>query len=194
MTDKERTPALSHRWTPDYIALWGVALLSLLLNVIILRQLVIARAAARQAVDDAIGIIDQLEGTTISTNVKIDNTIVIETDLPINQSFPVEIKDSFPIDTVLAVPVDAGLLGRLNLSIPIKTTIPVDVTPTVTIDRTFHVKAPVPLNLDVPVQVSVGSTGLAPALDALKARLRTIADQLDASLLPGLSSPTPEVK
>ena len=172
MTDEQRKSAHAHRWTPDYIALWGVALISLLLNVIILRQLVIARATARQAVDDAIRVIDQLEGTTVSTNVQIDDTIVIETDLPVNQSFPVEIKDSFPIDTVLAVPVDAGLLGKLNLNIPIKTTIPVDVTPTVTIDRTFHVKAPVPLNLSVPVQISLGSTGLAPTLDSLKARLR----------------------
>lgn len=182
------------RWTPDYIALWVIAVLSLLMNLVMFRQLALARNAARQAIADSIATIDQFEQSTITTNVKIDDTIVIDTDLPVDESFPVEIKDSFPIDTVLAVPVDAGLLGKLNLNVPIKTTIPVDIKPTVNINQTFHVKAPLPIKLDVPIQIKVATTGLAPALDGLKARLQTLADQLDAGLVTAPDASTPEVK
>lgn len=200
MTEKatrkpDRDPSSERRrWTPDYIALWVIAVLSLLLNVVVLRQLALARTAARQAIADSITVIEQFEATTISTDVKIDDTVVIETDLPVNETLPVQIKDSFPIDTTVTVPVEAGLLGTLNLTVPIKTTIPVDIKPDVTINQTFHIKAPVPIKLNVPVQIAVGSTGLAPTLDMVKARLRALADRLDASLLPGAAPSTPEVK
>ena len=183
MADKERK-AGSRRWTLDYIALWLVAGVSLLLNLVILSELAIARAAVRQTIADSVAAIDQFEHSTLTTQVAFDQTVVIDTDLPVNQSIPVEIKDSFPIDTTVAVPVNAGLLGTLNLNVPIKTTIPVDVKPTVTINQTFHVKAPIPLKLDVPLQIDVASSGLAPALDGIKARLQALGEQMDGGLLP----------
>lgn len=189
MADKELKATARRRWTLDYIALWVVAGLSLVLNIFVLGQLAIARAALRQTIADTISAVDQFEHSTITTHVAIAQTVVIDTDLPVNQSIPVQIKDSFPIDTTVAVPVNAGPLGTMNLNIPIKTTIPVDVKPTITVNQTFHVKAPIPLKLDVPLQIEVASSGLGPSLDGIKARLQALGAQMDAGLLPPPATP-----
>src|SRR5574341_501451 len=69
-------PDLSHL-PPGYAILWGITILSLIANLILLRQVAVAFQAARQAVYDAIAVIDELQATTISTTVHIDDAITL---------------------------------------------------------------------------------------------------------------------
>ena len=47
-----------------------------------LREMVMARNAARQAIVDAIAAIDDFQNSSISTNIAVDDVVVIDTDLP----------------------------------------------------------------------------------------------------------------
>ena len=180
---------------PGYIVLWLVTILSLLLNVMILRQIGVAKQAAQQAIGDAIMTVDSLQDTTFTYTAVIEDTIPINADLGLSESIPVPVDETLPLDATISVPVDMGPFGIHNVTLPISGTVPVHTTLNIVVDQPLHVSTTIPVNLEVPIQVAIKDTPLATTLDDVKARLETLAVQLDRPLLSfGQSTPdaTPE--
>ncbi len=181
---QQQTGGGTHSWPFGYLLLWLLTTLSLLLNAVMLRQMLIARSIARQAVSDATAIVENLKEQTITYTIVVDDTLAIETDLPVDETIPVTIEQTIPVDVVVTVPVNAGLFGRINLDVPIQTSIPVNLRQDIEIDQTFHVDTAVPINLAIPVEIRVRDTPFAVLLDDFAGRLGRLESSLNAPLVP----------
>jgi hypothetical protein len=183
-------------FTFSHLLLWIITLASLLLNLSILRELAEAQATARESVLNAIAILDNFQEQRFAYTVTIDETMAVNTDMPVEETIPVSIDETMPINTVVTVPVKLGPLGTTNIDIPIITVIPVGLDFNVEIDQTFQVKTAVPIQLEVPVEIAVEDTPLHASLEDIKTDLYTLADQLSEPISPfsGLiGEPTVEV-
>lgn len=189
-------PKLARSLPPGYIALWVITILSLLFNVVVLRQLAIARGVARQAIDDMIVTVGNLQNTTLTYTAKVDDTIPIDADLQLNESIPVPVDETLPINATISVPVRIGPFGTYTATLPIGGTVPVRTTLNIIINQPIHVATTVPIHLEVPIQVAIKDTPLADTLGDVKTRLEALAILLDRPLLSfGQSTPetTPAV-
>ncbi len=183
---QETPPRATTPLPPGYLALWGIALISLLLNTILFRQLVLARQVALQALQDSIAMIGNLETQVIDYNVEIHQNMPINADIPINETVPIRINDDFPLETTVTVSVPAGPLGNIPVKVPISTTIPIDKTIEIGIDQTFTLSTTIPVDLEVPIQLSVQNTGLTGTLEETKIRLQLLEAELNRPLIPFL--------
>jgi hypothetical protein len=168
---------------PGILLLWLLVLFSLLLNVVILGQLLQMRRTAQLAVAETSAILESIQDATFALSIPIEETIIIEADLPVDETILVPIVTELPISTTVTVPVDAGVLGEIPLNIPIEATVPINFTTDVSIDQTFAVRAPVALDLDVPVEIAMVDTPLYGALIDAQLALSGVAAQLEASPL-----------
>jgi hypothetical protein len=182
---KTDTGKQSRRGAPGLLLLWLLVLLSILLNVVVLNQLLSLRRTASQAIGDTSVMLADLREETIALSIPIDQTIVIDTDLPIEETVTVPIRTNLPISTEVTVTVDAGLLGDIPLQVPLETTVPVDIEVDIPIDQTFAVRAPVTLNLEVPVEIVVADTPLDATLEQAQDSLDSMSAQLEASPFGG---------
>ncbi len=171
----------------SYVLLWVLVLGLLVSNVMLIRELLFARQAAASAVGAAIEALDSFHDQTFSYVVVIDETIAIDMDMPINTSIPVVINEDFDINSSVSVPVDLGPLGTTNVNVPIRTTIPIDLTVEVVIDQTFPINAPMPLYLEVPLELAVEDTPFAGTLDEAGDGLQALYDELSAPLFGAVS-------
>lgn len=171
-------------WPFGYLLLWVITVISLLMNAITLRQVVAARQVARQAIADAITVLDGFQEQSFSYTVVVDETLLIDTDLPIDERIPVSIDETMPINTTVTVNANAGPLGTIPISLPISTTVPVDLDFDVPIDQSFRITAAVPVYFEVPVALTVSQTPLHGTLDDVTARLELLMQRLDQPLVP----------
>jgi len=175
---KTQSDKAARRGRAGNLLLWLLVLTSILLNAVVLNQLFRMRRAAQLAVAEASALLADLQGQTFSATIPIDQTIVLETDLPIDETVSVPIQTEVPISTEVTVTVNAGLLGDIPLKVPIETTVPVDITVEAPISQTFAVRAPVALELEIPVEVAVADTPLYAALAQAQQALDEVAAQL----------------
>jgi len=166
------------------LLLWIVALTSLLLNLTLLRQLAAAQATAREAVLNAIDVLDDFQQQRFAYTVTIDENLAVNTDMPVDETIPVSIDETLPINTIVTVPVKLGPLGTTNIDIPISTVIPVNLDFNVEIDQTFRVNTAVPIDLEVPIEIAVEDTPLHGTLSDVKANLQELADDLAQPISP----------
>ncbi|HBY93223.1 MAG: hypothetical protein M5U01_19900 [Ardenticatenaceae bacterium] len=151
--------------------LTALVLISLLLNIFLLSRILRLQAGlSRIAVAtgttlDAVAL--QLEATAtekLDFTVPISETIPIQAEIALNETFQVPIKTDIPIDTTVRLPVDLGLFGQTTLTLPIQTSVPIDLEVPVTLNRRVPVRTTVPLQLKVPVTIDIASTPLADRL------------------------------
>ncbi|MBN1429384.1 MAG: hypothetical protein JXB07_13510 [Anaerolineae bacterium] len=177
---------------PGYIVLWLVTILSLVLNVFILRQIAVTKQAAQQAINDAIMTVDNLQDTTLAYTVVIEDTIPINADLGLGESIPVPVDEDLPLNATISVPVQMGPFGTHTIAIPISGTVPVRTTLNIVIDQPLHVSTTVPVNLEVPIRLAIKDTQLMTTLSDVKVKLKALAIQLDRPLLSFGQNATPE--
>ncbi len=175
----------ARRLPPGYLALWLITLTSVLLNVIILRQLLLARQVALQSVRDSIAVLEGLQGQIIEYTFSVDQAVPIAADIPIQETVPITIDDEFPINTSVTVSVPLGPLGSAPVTVPISTVVPIQKTFNITIDQTFSLETIVPVQFDVPIVVNVAETPLYAALEDTRARLLLLEQDLSRPLLAG---------
>ncbi len=183
-------PSLPPGLRLDYLLLWMVALSSLLLNVLILRQLTLAWGITRQAVNDALVVVQGFQGERFSYTVRVEDTIRINTALPVRATIPVVVEDTLPINTVVTVPFNTPL-GSFPINVPIVATVPVSLETTIPLDQSFPVDVSVPIALEVPVEIAISETPLAGTLDEIESSLLALSKRLEAPL-PGLPGTQPE--
>ena len=177
---------LPGNWPPGYLLLWVVALISLVINVVMLRQLLLARRIALESVRESIQVVDNLQNQVVNYNVVIDQNLPINADIPINETVDIHIQDSFPINTSVTVSVPAGPFGSIPVRVPVSTTIDIDRTIPITIDQTFSLSTMVPIHFEVPLAFSTQQLGLFATLEETKARLVLLEQSLSEPLIPFL--------
>lgn len=176
-------------WPPGYILLWIITLVSLTMNVMMLRGLLAARRVAIQSVRDSIEVLEGFQHQVINYDVRIDQSLPIKTDVPIDMTVPIHIKDEFPINTSVTVSVPAGPLGSIPVRVPVSMTVPIDKTINIDINQTLTIDTSIPVKFDVPIQFAVEETGLFGALEETKTRLVLLEQSLSQPLLPFLPGP-----
>lgn len=167
---------------PGYIFLWVISLASLLFNFLLIRELLEVRSAAGQAIADAAVIIEGFGGETFTYTFKLEDTLNIQTEIPVDETIPVVIDETLPISTVVNVPINTPL-GSTSANVPINTTVPIELDVEVELEQTFEVQAAVPIDLEVPISLSVEETPLAGTLDDIVLNLNRIADDLNRPLI-----------
>jgi len=172
-----------------YAPLLLLVLLSLLLNMAMLNALLTVRRQAAQALAQARQGLSSLEGVmtdyTFEYTIHYEDTLLIETDIPFENTLTVPIDTTVPINTT--VTVNIPILGQsVPMNIPIATQVPLSLEVEIPVSQSFHVQAPVPVSLNVPL--SIPMTQLQGPIDSLTSALdEVLADAqeaLEEPLLP----------
>ena len=156
-----------------YLLLWFVALVSLLLNLLLIIGLNNLRRQAGTELAGAAAELEAVELAPYDLPVAIDETLAISLTVPFSDTFVIPIEATVPIDTEIpfeeevvvpidtVIPIDTSVDVELPLvglvEIPIATTIPVALEVNVPISRNIPIELdiPVALEVDIPVQSEV---------------------------------------
>jgi hypothetical protein len=172
-------------WPPGYLLLWVIALASVTMNVIVLRQIVLAREAAQQSIDDAIAILGDLQESTFTYTFPVDDTLLIETEVPIHETVPVPIHEVVEVRTAATVTLlDIPGIGPITHSVPVAADVPIDEEFEFEIDEVFPISVPVDIDFDVPIAVALADTPLYDTLGVTIARLEALSQLLGEPLVP----------
>jgi len=166
----------------DYYLLWGVALLSLLINAGLGYALLTARAAAAQGAQTAAQAVGSLRASSIDTSVHIDQTLPVSFTVPFRATLSIPISTTLPIDTQFSFSLHT-LVGDFPINLPFQTVVPVHFQQEVPVNLTVPVSATVPVALDVPVHIDLGATSLGQSLAPMQAYLEKLAAELQANPL-----------
>jgi hypothetical protein len=168
--------AMARSW--HYRALWIIAALSFLLNVLLIFGLFSIRANARQQVTEAADSLAAVQFEPFELPIEVDESLPISMTVPFSDTFMVPISQTVPvslsvlfedvievpiqevinINTIVFVPVTIPGIGQtVNLEIPIVTDIPIDLFVEVPVSKTIPISTSIPVvfDVDVPVQSDV---------------------------------------
>lgn len=173
-------------WPPGYILLWILTLASVVINVILLRQILLARQIALASVRESIEVLENLQTRVINYEVQIDETLPVKTDVPIDMTVPIRLQDDFEINTSVTASIPAGPLGSIPVRVPISTTVPIDKTFNIEINQVLTIDTTIPVKFNVPLSFSVQQLGLFATIEETKARLQLLEQSLSSPLLPFL--------
>jgi hypothetical protein len=154
-------------------AFWTVAcIFSLVVNIILIGLLitvghlffqlktVVSDGLVTQA-SNSLSMMDKahiVQTVTVDTSVRLQDTLPVNFDLPINESTQLSLAEATTINgayiylnntavqTDLTLPAGTPLQAKFNMNIPVSTTVPVDFT--------------VPINMKVPVDIAIDQTDL----------------------------------
>ena len=173
-----------------YRALWiltsvlsVITIVSLVLNLLIIRQVVEARRLARIAIEDSISLLQDLEEQVYTYNVVIDDTFIVDDSVPFQEVIPVVIDEMMPFSTAVTASVNVGPFGRYPVTIPIGGNVPINLSFDVPVDETVPVYIEVPVHTEIPIEVSIAKTPLYGTLQDAQSHLGDLLSELDRPLL-----------
>ena len=136
---------------------WGLTLLSLILNILMLALLVTLFVKFRAVFGDMTlgGGQVNLGTVDVDMDVHVDAEVPIVMDVPIQQTVQVPLKTSIPIDTTFTVPVKMPIAGAVEVEVPIRGEVPVDLMVAVPLHTTVPIDSNVPLQTTLPVSVNL---------------------------------------
>ena len=188
------------KWWRIYIfVLTVIAITSLALNILIIREALQVQTQISEGAKVAAGVLEEatqqmgeLENTTIDLVVPISDTLTISADIAISDTWIVPIRDVFVIDQ--SIPLEFGVPGRTyTIDIPLYLEVPIDMTVAVPVQRTIPVQAEVPINMTVPVQFSLANTPFAEMIKVWREQLINVQKTLEEGELPSAAQqPTPQ--
>jgi hypothetical protein len=155
------------------LGLWRLAaILSLIVNVLFLlfifavgrRLFLLKTDVAEPLLENVSAFVNQVEGTTIQTDVKVTGQVPVVFDLPLQQTTTVTLSEDTRID-------GASLSIRsatLSIDAPASMTVPAGSQLPVTIDLIVPVNTTVPVELTVPVTLSLADSKISPSFEALQ--------------------------
>lgn len=170
----------SNKLSLSQILLWAIALVSLALNVLIIKTLLDVRTQAGLAFVQAADAVGTIKEGTIEYTAQIDDEVPVALDVPVKFSVEVPIRETIAIDTIVDVPMDLPLVGRRIIRVPINTEIPLNITVTVPVDESLPINARIPVRLEVPVRLEIANTPFGQGLGELQLVLQNQASGLGA--------------
>ena len=142
-----------------------LTILSLTLNVLTIGTLLWMRDVALEEIANARSLVNGVRNTTFSHTIEVSKDIPVRTTVPFEEEVLVPVNTTIPLNTTVIVPIDAGPLGTYDIDIPIRAAIPINLEVAVPIKETIEIDTTVPLELSVPIEISVSETSLNEQLD-----------------------------
>lgn len=164
----------------SHLLLWVLVLTLIALNALLIAQLLALRQAAHDAIVEASAVLADVQGQTISLTIPVDDTLVIETEFPVQDTVVVPIETTIPVGGAATVEPIPGI----PLAVPFGANVPVDITVDVPIDTSIAITVPVELDMEVPVEFALSDTPLAGTLDEIQVSLDALATELDGPFAP----------
>jgi hypothetical protein len=155
-----------------------LVVLSLALNGLTIAALLWMRDIALEEVTDARALLNGIRNTTFSHTIEVSKDIPVKTSVPFEEEVLVPVDTTIPLNTTVIVPIDAGPLGTYNIDVPIRAAIPISLEVAVPIEETIEIDTTVPLELSVPIEISVSETSLNEQLDRRERALDRIEQLL----------------
>lgn len=173
--EPSRDEAVTKRSWP-YLLLWGIALTSLLLNLLLLGGLWRFQQQARAQITAVTATLEGVRLRDMTLPLVIDETVPLALTVPFSDTFQVPISMTVPISTTFAVQdtinvpldevvsidrdvtVNLSILGQaVPVNIPIRADVPIRLDAAIPLDLQVPVRAEVPLDLvvDVPVRTEL---------------------------------------
>lgn len=156
--------------------LWGLAITSLVLNLILLFSLNLVRLKAVESLTRVELMMDQLANEVIIYEVPIDQAVPIKADIPFNQTVETPINTVIPIDQVVTLPLQTPA-GEMVIDVPLQTDFPLDLVLPVSLNEIIRVDTVVDLEASIPVEIDIARTPLTTYLDLMRrdvSRLRNL--------------------
>jgi hypothetical protein len=173
-----------------YRALWiltsvlsVITIVSLILNLLIIRQVVEARRLARLAIEDSISLLEDFQQQVYTYDVVIDDTFIVDDSVPFQEVIPVVIDEEMPFSTSVTASVNVGPFGRYPVTIPIGGNVPINLSFDVPVDETVPVYIEVPIHTEIPIEISIAQTPLYGTLQDAESHLGDLLSELDRPLL-----------
>jgi hypothetical protein len=171
----ETTP----RWKRpfDYYVLWLAVIISLGINLYLIRTLQLARLQLGAAASSAAQAVGGLRTTSLDYTVPIRESLPVSFTVSYRQNFTVPISTTIPIDLDLTVPLKTPL-GTFPINVPVVTTIPINLAPTVPLSLSVPVSVTVPISVSVPIHIDLSQTALNDSLIGAQEYLNGVATGL----------------
>jgi hypothetical protein len=157
--------------------LWGLVIILLVLNLILLDALNLARRTAIVILSEVETTLDHLANEVIVYNVEVNQAVPVKVDVPFNRRMEIPLNTVVPIDQELSVPFQTPA-GEVMLSVPVKTEVPIDTVVPVDFNQTVSVDTAVQLKTTVPVKIDIAQTPLAAYLKETKQDLAKLRSRL----------------
>ena len=149
------------------LLLYPLVLLSLGMNLVLIRELLQIRDTAFESLDQVVAMTSNIEHTVISIPIHIDE------EFPVNVSVPFEYNATFPVNTqvpivtTLVVPFD--IMGQtIDIKVPVNMSVPVSLEVPVSLKKTFDIQTTVPVKFDMNVDFDLADTPIPGYFDALR--------------------------
>ena len=169
---------MSNRSTsPLMIVLALLVIFGLSLQIWTLFELSRARSTARQELNAVSQQLAILRNETFSLNVPINESIPIDTIVPVRQSLNVPISTTLFIDTFVTIPIDTPF-GATTFDVPIRGNFPIRTNVPFDIETDVEVSTTVDLRLNVPINLPISETPFARLLEDLEQRLLILQESL----------------
>lgn len=163
----------------DYWLLWGVALLSLGLNLALINSLLQARKQAGEGAATAARAVANLRESVITYTVHVEQSLPVSLTVPFKTTVTVPFNTALPIATDVTIPLDTPF-GPIPITIPIRATVPISLSTKIPVNVAVPISASVPVTLDAPIKLELGKTDFGQALLSVQTYLESAASELRA--------------
>ncbi len=157
--------------------LWGVVIILLILNLLLLDTLNLARLTAVETLSKVETTLDSLSNEVIIYNLKVNQAVPVKVDVPFNRTMEIPINTVIPIDQELTVPFPLGG-GEVELDVPIKSEFPIDTVVPINFNETLNIDTVVQLDTTMPVEIDLAQTPLADYLKQARQDLSRLRNRL----------------
>lgn len=157
---------------------FALALISLLINVVLVAKLSRAANVGGEIVTEVGGVVDESLAEGITLDIDIAQTIPVSTSVPIDEVFDVRVQHEVTIDEVIQTEIFIPVANRsVTIDVPIRATIPLDLEVPVHVAKTVQINTNVPIETSVPIHLDTEALGLAPVMEKIQgwlARLQQV--------------------
>jgi len=147
------------KFNKTIIALTAGLAFSLLVNIFVIYSLLNFRTAALDIITAAREGLGSLISEPFTADIRVDQVLPLELEIPINQTITVPIDTTYYLDTVIHTTVNIPLIGPQRIAVPIQEEIPLQlnldlpIQLIIPLSTTYHLDAVLPVKVSLPPEI-----------------------------------------
>lgn len=154
---------------------FALALLSLLLNLVLVLRLGQVSRLGREVALEARGAFDKTQSEGINLIVDISQAIPVAVDVPVEETFNVRVQHDLVINETVQSQVTIPVVDRtVTLDIPIRATIPLDLDIPVHFGTTVNFQEDVSIDVALPLHLDPEAMGFGPLMEKIEGWLERL--------------------